>query len=166
MLSHLRTLWAVFTHTVARRETLLAALREVPPKQRAVLVLRYFDGLDVAATDDKSIDLFVFTEREGALGAVGHDLKLRVGELTLNRDGDQVLVSVKADSLRVEACIVQGDEKPVSLVDRKVIERNLDDQSNRKLVESFLATVQVGITVIGAMGTKVIARWSSVNSSM
>lgn len=36
--------------TVAQREMLLAALREVPPKQRAVLVLRYFDGLDVAST--------------------------------------------------------------------------------------------------------------------
>lgn len=33
---------------VALREDLLAALREVPPKQRAVLVLRYFEGLDVA----------------------------------------------------------------------------------------------------------------------
>ncbi|MEC3977068.1 SigE family RNA polymerase sigma factor [Amycolatopsis sp. H20-H5] len=32
---------------VATREDLLAALREVPPKQRAVLVLRYFEGLDV-----------------------------------------------------------------------------------------------------------------------
>ncbi|MBB4687502.1 SigE family RNA polymerase sigma factor [Amycolatopsis jiangsuensis] len=34
---------------VATREDLLAALKEVPPRQRAVLVLRYFDGLDVGA---------------------------------------------------------------------------------------------------------------------
>ncbi|WP_326567095.1 SigE family RNA polymerase sigma factor [Amycolatopsis rhabdoformis] len=34
---------------VATREDLLAALKEVPPKQRAVLVLRYFEGLDVGA---------------------------------------------------------------------------------------------------------------------
>ncbi|QWF80837.1 SigE family RNA polymerase sigma factor [Amycolatopsis sp. CA-230715] len=33
---------------VATREDLLAGLRKVPPKQRAVLVLRYFEGLDVA----------------------------------------------------------------------------------------------------------------------
>lgn len=33
---------------VALRADLLAGLREVPPKQRAVLVLRYFEGLDVA----------------------------------------------------------------------------------------------------------------------
>ncbi|WP_158884293.1 SigE family RNA polymerase sigma factor [Amycolatopsis anabasis] len=33
---------------VATRADLLAGLRRVPPKQRAVLVLRYFEGLDVA----------------------------------------------------------------------------------------------------------------------
>ena len=32
---------------VATREDLLAALKEVPPKQRAVLVMRFFEGLDV-----------------------------------------------------------------------------------------------------------------------
>lgn len=34
---------------VATRADLLAGLKEVPPKQRAVLVLRYFEGLDVAS---------------------------------------------------------------------------------------------------------------------
>ncbi len=34
--------------TVATRRTLLAGLQQVPPKQRAVLVLRYLEGLDVA----------------------------------------------------------------------------------------------------------------------
>lgn len=34
---------------VATRTDLINALRAVPPKQRAVLVLRYFEGLDVAA---------------------------------------------------------------------------------------------------------------------
>jgi RNA polymerase sigma-70 factor (sigma-E family) len=33
---------------VATRADLMAGLRKVPPKQRAVLVLRYFEGLDVA----------------------------------------------------------------------------------------------------------------------
>ena len=33
---------------VATRADLLAGLKNVPPKQRAVLVLRYFEGLDVA----------------------------------------------------------------------------------------------------------------------
>ncbi|GAB3287589.1 SigE family RNA polymerase sigma factor [Parasphingorhabdus pacifica] len=34
--------------SVATRQTLLAGLQEVPPKQRAVLVLRYLEGLDVS----------------------------------------------------------------------------------------------------------------------
>jgi RNA polymerase sigma-70 factor (sigma-E family) len=33
---------------VATRQDLIEALRKVPPKQRAVLVLRYFEGMDVS----------------------------------------------------------------------------------------------------------------------
>jgi len=36
--------------SVAIRQALIPALRRVPPRQRAVLVLRFLDGLDVAAT--------------------------------------------------------------------------------------------------------------------
>jgi RNA polymerase sigma-70 factor (sigma-E family) len=34
--------------SVSTRQTLIAGLRKVPPKQRAVLVLRFLEGLDVA----------------------------------------------------------------------------------------------------------------------
>jgi RNA polymerase sigma-70 factor (sigma-E family) len=37
---------------VATKQDLIAALRLVPPRQRAVLVLRYFDGLDVGGAAD------------------------------------------------------------------------------------------------------------------
>ena len=36
--------------TVATREALMKGLRRVPPRQRAVLVLRFLEGLDVTAT--------------------------------------------------------------------------------------------------------------------
>jgi polyisoprenoid-binding protein YceI len=74
--------------------------------------------------DTSNIDLFVYTDREGALSAVGHDLKLRANRFAVDRDGDHVHVAVKSDSLTAEARVLDSGEKPVSLVDRKVIERN------------------------------------------
>ncbi|MFC5994523.1 SigE family RNA polymerase sigma factor [Pseudonocardia hispaniensis] len=41
---------AAASDAVATRHALVDGLRRVPPRQRAVLVLRYLEGLDVAAT--------------------------------------------------------------------------------------------------------------------
>jgi RNA polymerase sigma factor (sigma-70 family) len=38
------------TERIATRHALVDALLQLPPRQRAVLVLRYLEGLDVAAT--------------------------------------------------------------------------------------------------------------------
>lgn len=80
----------------------------------------------MARIDSKTLDLFVYTQREGALGAVGHDLKLRATNFTVEREGDDVVVTLAADSLKVDACMVDGGEKSVSLMDRKIIEHNLN----------------------------------------
>jgi hypothetical protein len=48
-----------------------------------------------------------------------------VGSFTVDRDGDSVHVEVDTGSFSVAACIVDGREEKVRLVDRKVIERNL-----------------------------------------
>lgn len=78
--------------------------------------------------DTKDIDIFVYTEREGLMSAVGHDLKLRAGKFTVDRDGDHVHVEVDANSFGVDACIVDGREEKVRMMDRKVIERNISKE--------------------------------------
>ena len=42
--------WDDSADSVARRMAFTTALRKLPPRQRAVLVYRYYQGLDVAAT--------------------------------------------------------------------------------------------------------------------
>lgn len=71
-------------NAVATREALLGGLRRVPPRQRAVLVLRFLEGLDVAATADtlkcsegtvKSQTARGLTALRVALGDTADDLK-------------------------------------------------------------------------------------------
>jgi RNA polymerase sigma-70 factor (sigma-E family) len=71
-------------NTVATRAALLDALRRVPPRQRAVLVLRFLEGLDVAATAEalkcsegtvKSQTARGLTALREALGDTADDLK-------------------------------------------------------------------------------------------
>jgi RNA polymerase sigma-70 factor (sigma-E family) len=71
-------------NTVATRAALLDGLRRVPPRQRAVLVLRFLEGLDVAATAEalkcsegtvKSQTARGLTALREALGDAADDLK-------------------------------------------------------------------------------------------
>jgi RNA polymerase sigma-70 factor (sigma-E family) len=71
-------------NTVATRAALLDGLRRVPPRQRAVLVLRFLEGLDVAATAEalkcsegtvKSQTARGLTALREALGDTADDLK-------------------------------------------------------------------------------------------
>lgn len=70
--------------SVATRSALLDGLREVPPRQRAVLVLRFLEGLDVAATAEalkcsegtvKSQTARGLTALRGVLGDTLDDLR-------------------------------------------------------------------------------------------
>lgn len=71
-------------NAVATRAALLDGLRRVPPRQRAVLVLRFLEGLDVAATAEalkcsegtvKSQTARGLTALREALGDTADDLK-------------------------------------------------------------------------------------------
>ncbi len=73
-------------------------------------------------------DCFVYVYREGALAAVGHDLKLRVTDFTIEIDGKSAVhAEFRADSLRVVGVLKGGavDEREPSERDRREIEGNI-----------------------------------------
>jgi YceI-like protein len=74
-------------------------------------------------------DCFVYVYREGALSAVGHDLKLRVTdfELEVGDEPPAVRAEFRADSLRVVGVVRDGvvDEREPSPRDRREIEENI-----------------------------------------
>jgi len=69
----------------------------------------------------------VFTQREGVLAGVGHDLKLRVERFEIDADRRKVLARFDAASVRVVAAMRGGNEDPRALSDRDraEIERNI-----------------------------------------
>ena len=73
-----------------------------------------------------NVRIFVYTEREGMLSPVGHDLKIAVNRFTIDELDNGFAVSVEADSLTVDGCIVNGEVGSVGAMDRKVIEKNLN----------------------------------------
>ncbi len=75
-------------------------------------------------------DCFVYVYREGALSAVGHDLKLRVTDFKIEVDEPPaVRAELRADSLRVVGVVRDGvvDEREPSPRDRREIEENIRD---------------------------------------
>ena len=73
-------------------------------------------------------DCFVYVYREGALSAVGHDLKLRVTDFKIEvGEEPSVKAELGADSLHVVGILRDGsvDEREPSARDRKEIEGNI-----------------------------------------
>ena len=69
----------------------------------------------------------VFTQREGVLAGVGHDLKLSVERFEIDADRRKVVARFDAASVRVVAAMRGGNEDPRALSDRDraEIERNI-----------------------------------------
>jgi polyisoprenoid-binding protein YceI len=64
--------------------------------------------------DASTADCLVFAYREGLLAAVGHDLQLRVGALTVDVGDDDALVArLDARSLRVASTVSAGDARDI-----------------------------------------------------
>jgi len=74
--------------------------------------------------DTGSIEVFTF--REGALSALGHDLRLRASRFDIDVLADSVVARVDAGSLRVVAALRAGTpaEGTLSEKDKAEIERN------------------------------------------
>ena len=74
-------------------------------------------------------DCFVYVYREGALSAVGHDLKLRVTDfwIEVGEEPTAVRAEFRTDSLRVVGVLRDGavDEREPSPRDRREIEENI-----------------------------------------
>lgn len=68
----------------------------------------------------------IFTEKDGLLSAIAHDLEIEVTEFTLSVDPEHVEARLKADSLRVLHAMKEG--QPISVLsdkDKKEIESNI-----------------------------------------
>jgi polyisoprenoid-binding protein YceI len=79
--------------------------------------------------DASQAECFVYVYREGALAAVGHDLKLRVTDFTIEitTKPPAIQAEFRADSLRVVGTIRNNrvDENELSPQDKQEIEENI-----------------------------------------
>lgn len=82
--------------------------------------------LDPQALASGSARLELWTEKEGMLSRVAHDLCLRAHQasVTFNEEG-QLEVRVEVKSLRVQGQVKRGQVKPLSAKDHAEIEKNL-----------------------------------------
>ena len=76
--------------------------------------------------DETTAECLIFTEREGLLGAMGHDLKLRVTRFSIEGDAAARHLAARFDaaSLVVVAALRDGAEDPAAL-----------SESNRREIE-------------------------------
>lgn len=74
-------------------------------------------------------ECFVYTEREGVLSPVGHDLKLRVENFSIDVEPGRITATFDPTSLRVLGAVKLGelDSEEPSDRDRKKIERNITE---------------------------------------
>jgi hypothetical protein len=73
-----------------------------------------------------NVRIFVYTEREGMLSPVGHDLKIAVNRFTIDELDEGFAVNIEADSLTVAGAMSNGEVSDVGSMDRKVIEKNIN----------------------------------------
>lgn len=101
----------------------------------------------------ESSTLTVFTSREGALSAVGHDLALEARAFTLDVDeADGVTLVVDAASLAVRAARVGGEDQPrvLSSSDKAQIARAMADEVLRvKRFPEIRATAPIEVGTRG-----------------
>jgi hypothetical protein len=64
----------------------------------------------MARYDASSVEVLVFTFKEGLLSAAAHDLKLKVGRLSVEVEGTAVQAELEAGSLRVVSPMKDGRE--------------------------------------------------------
>jgi len=77
--------------------------------------------------DASTAECLVFTQKEGLLSKIAHDLKIRVTKFTLAWDGDTLSARFDPRSLRVVDAMVKGRESPGALGagDKKKIEKSI-----------------------------------------
>ncbi len=101
-------------------------------------------------------DVFVFTFKDGALSALAHDLKLKVGRVELEASEESVTATLDAGSLKVVCARKDGHDNPGSLLKllHAEIEKNLvkDVLESAKFPKvSFTSTRVTATEIVGQL---------------